>query len=120
MYAQDLTHDKNWVGNYAADTAYISVTLKEPLTQKANSYKALAETESAFTGEKWRKAKGNILLYFKKDTLVPALHYGSQIILTKKLQRVSASGNPGSFNYRQYCAFQDLSITRFIYSREIT
>jgi competence protein ComEC len=108
IYFQDLTHDKNWVGNYAADTAYITVTLQEPLTQKANSYKALAKTESVFTGAKWRKAKGNILLYFKKDTLVPALHYGSQIILTKKLQRVSASGNPGSFNYRQYCAFQDI------------
>jgi competence protein ComEC len=108
MYAQDLTHDKNWVGNYAADTAYISVTLKEALTPKTNSYKALAETGFAFTGEKWVGVKGNILLYFKKDTVMPSLQYGSQIILTKKMQRVSASGNPGSFDYRQYCAFQDL------------
>jgi competence protein ComEC len=108
MYFQDLSNDKNWVGNYAANTTYISVSLQEPLTTKPNSYKALAKTESVFIDGKWIKAKGNIILYFKKDSVMPALQYGSQLIIAKKLQCVIASGNPGSFNYAQYCAFQGI------------
>ena len=48
MYFQNIEHDPNWIGIYADKTKLISLTLQEPLTAKANSYKALAEVESVF------------------------------------------------------------------------
>ena len=47
-------------------------------------------------------------MYFKKDSIPPAVQYGSQIIIQKPLQSITNSGNPGGFDYKQYCAFQDI------------
>lgn len=105
IHCRDLRNDKNWIGNHVANTQYLSVTLAEPPVSKPNSFKALAATESVFVDGNWLPAKGNIILYFKND---PALGYGSRIVLTRKLQAITSSGNPGSFDYRRYCAFQDI------------
>ncbi|MEP6750863.1 MAG: ComEC/Rec2 family competence protein, partial [Bacteroidota bacterium] len=50
--------------------------------------------------------KGNIIIYFKKDSFPEPLLYGAQIIFNKTLQPIRNSGNPGSFNYERYAAFQ--------------
>src|SRR5690242_12670849 len=42
VFLHDVRHNKNWIGNYAAGDDYIIVTIKEPLTEKTNSFKALA------------------------------------------------------------------------------
>lgn len=108
MYFQNIENDKKWIGKYAAEAKLISVTLQEPLTPKANSYKALTKLESVLVNGQWLMAKGNILAYFKKDSAAPPLQYGSQIIIQKQLQPITNSGNPGGFDYKQYCAQQDI------------
>lgn len=108
MYFQNIEHDKNWIGKYAADAKLISVTLQEPLAAKANSYKSLAKLESVLVNGQWMIVKGNVLLYFKKDSTALPLQYGSQIIIQKSLQPITNSGNPGGFDYKQYCAQQDI------------
>ena len=120
MYFQNIEHDPNWIGIYADKTKLISLTLQEPLTAKANSYKALAEVESVFVNGEWVRVKGNVLLYFKKDSMVPALQYGSQIIIQKPLQPITNSGNPGGFDYKQYCAFQDIHYQIYLHPKEYT
>jgi competence protein ComEC len=108
MYFQNIEHDTKWIGKYADKAKLITVILQEPLTAKANSYKALAKAESVLVNGEWAMVKGNILLYFKKDSMAPALQYGSQIIIQKIVQPITNSGNPGGFDYKQYCAFQDI------------
>jgi len=108
MYFQNIEHNNKWIGHYAGDAKYISVTLQEPLTAKANSYKALASVGSVLVNGQWVMVKGNILLYFKKDTAAAALQYGSQVIIQKTLQPITNSGNPGGFDYKKYCAWQDI------------
>src|SRR5579875_2364406 len=114
VYANDIRHQQNWIGRKAAD-AYI-VTLQEPLVEKPNSYKAIAQVETINHQHRQAYATGNIIIYFKKDTSLPALNYGSQIIFTRPLQPIKNTGNPGGFNYRQYCLFQD--ITHQVYLTE--
>ncbi len=101
-----LNQRKISLQNYRSDS-YVIATVQEPLTEKEKSFKTSAKIETVIN-EKKQTANGTVLLYFKKDELKPLLHYGSRIIIHKPLQAIINSGNPGAFDYKQYCAFQDI------------
>jgi competence protein ComEC len=113
-YQKNIENQSNWIGKYYVDKAPVLVTLQEPLIEKAKSYKALASAEVVFSNGIGHRVSGNLLVYFKKDTMRPSLDYGSQIIIYKSLQPITNSGNPGAFNYHQYCYFQNISYQVFI------
>ena len=108
VYFQQTEHDKTWIGHYLSGNQPVIVTLQEPLVEKVNSYKALAKAEAILVNDEWKNVKGNILIYCKKDSSPPPLVYGSRLIIQKKLQPITNSGNPGGFDYKRYCAFQDI------------
>ncbi len=118
VYNHDIVNNQLWIGNHYIDSSALLVTIKEPLVEKAKSYKALGAIEAVQIKGQWRQVKGNMLLYFKKDSLPPTVAYGTQIIFTKPLQKISNSGNPGAFNYQRFCAFQDIHHQAFIKQNE--
>lgn len=118
IYFQNITHNKNWIGHHLQNNQLIIVALQEPLVEKANTYKALAKAEAVMANGEWKMVRGNVLVYFKKDSTLSALQYGSQLIIQKKLQPIANSGNPGGFNYKQYCAFQDIHYQVYLQPKE--
>src|SRR5688500_10262698 len=119
VWKKDIRHNKEWIGHINQKVDYFVVRLSEPLVEKQNSFKALAELELISTGSKKQKAKGKIIVYFKKDSTIKHLDYGSQIVFTKSLQEIKNSGNPGSFNYRQYCLQQGISHQVYLTAEEM-
>ncbi|HEX5152016.1 MAG TPA: ComEC/Rec2 family competence protein [Parafilimonas sp.] len=117
-WQQNIHHDKNWYGNIYSSNPGLLVTIKEPLIEKANSYKTLAEINAVYAYEHWLPATGNILLYFKKDSFKPVLQYGSQILFNKSLQPIQNSRNPAAFDYNRYCLFQDITAQVFLSSED--
>lgn len=107
VYNNDITHKENWIGNYIADSIAVLATLQEPLVEKAKTYKAEASVTAIKTKGEWKNVTGKALIYFSKDDM-PPLRYGSQVLFYKPLQLIRNSGNPGSFDYKQYNAFQDI------------
>jgi competence protein ComEC len=107
VYFQDISHNKNWINNSYKNGDTVIVTLQEPLVEKQKSFKALANVKYIING-KAKPVKGSILLYFKKDSSLSSLTYGSQIIFNKALEPIRNSGNPGSFDYERYCAFRGI------------
>ena len=105
----DIRHDHKWFGNYDSHNAALIVSLDEPLTEKTKSVKANARVNYIIDGDKIINVKGKIILYFKKDSLLPNLTYGSQIIFQKPLQEIKNSGNPGGFDYKRYSLFQEIT-----------
>jgi hypothetical protein len=55
-----------------------------------------------------------IIIYFKKDSLLPAMNYGSRLVIRRELQEIRNSGNPGGFDYKQYCLFQKITHQVFL------
>ncbi len=106
-YKNDLTNNDLWAGNFYKDSAVVLVTIEEPLVEKQRSYKALASIEAINLDNEWQPVKSKVLLYFKKTGVKPALQYGDQIIFANALQTIANAGNPGSFNYKRYSAFND-------------
>ncbi|MFT3826735.1 MAG: ComEC/Rec2 family competence protein [Chitinophagaceae bacterium] len=107
FYKNPLNHGQSIVQAYhPGDT--LLVKLGEPLSVKDRSFKTTASVQILSGHTLSGKLSGNIILYFSKDSLNAALRYGHQLLLTKPLQPVSYSGNPGSFNYRRYCALNNI------------
>jgi len=98
----------------------VLLTLEEPITEKEKSYKTTAKAEAIFNDGKWQPVSGSVLVYFKKQDGLPALQYGSQIFVTAVLQNIGNSGNPGTFNYRQYCLFQRIVKQAFLNKKDYT
>lgn len=107
-YNNDIRNNAAWVGGVYHDSDAVLVTIEEPLVEKLKSYKALASVQAVYHNNKWVPVKGNLLLYFKKDSLPVNLVYGTQIIFYKPLQRIKNSGNPGSFDYQRFSGFHDI------------
>jgi len=106
---KNIQHDKNWFGKKYKNENALIVTLIENPVEKTRSYKANASVEYILQKDSSIKTKGTIILYFKKDSSLSTLEYGSQLIITKPLQEIKNSGNPGGFNYKRYSLFQGIT-----------
>lgn len=118
LYNKDIRKKPDWVGNYTTGSIAVLATIHEPLIEKAKTYKAEALVEAINSKGEWKSVTGKVLIYFSKDSLKSNLHYGSQVLFYKSLQQIKNSGNPGSFDYKQYNAFQDIYHQVFLKSSE--
>lgn len=92
-----------WLGNTYTKHGTIKAVLQEPLSKKERSYKTIAAARQLYINDSIVPLTGRIIVYFSKDVQPSQLSYGSTIIINKPLQPVKSSGNPGSFNYKNYC-----------------
>lgn len=113
---KNIHHDKDWFGNEYRSSNTMVVTLDENPVEKTKSYKANASVNFILKNDSLIETKGTIILYFKKDSLLPHLTYGSQLVINKPLQEIKNSGNPGGFDYKRYSLFQ--GITHQVYLKE--
>jgi competence protein ComEC len=113
-YYKDLANHPNWVKRYCNDSSVLRVVLQEPLSEKPKTYKAMASVEQVVNKDTIHSVKGSIIIYFQKDSISANLSYGSQIILKRPLQIIRNSGNPATFNYQRYTAFQEIYYQVFL------
>ena len=113
-FKDGLNNPDSIVGHYS-DNATIIARLEEPLSEKSKSFKSIASIEVLEINDSLLFPTGNIIIYLQKDSLISAsrthrsaLVYGSRIVFSKKLQQIKNTGNPGGFDYKQYCAFQKI------------
>jgi len=117
-WQKDIRHNESWYGNYYNDSSYLIVRIDEPLVEKNKSFKADGYVEAIMHHSKTLPAKGKLLLYFSKDSLLPDLNYGDRIIIRKNIQPIKNSGNPGAFNYERYAAFQGIFHNVFLKDKD--
>lgn len=115
---KDVRHQSNWIGHHYKQGGYLLATLEEPLVEKANSFKAIADITAVYENDSCRFKKGKLILYFKKDSAIRPLHYGSQIIFHTPVQEIKNAGNPGSFDFKRYCLFQGITHQVYLTARD--
>lgn len=109
LYHSDIRNNARWFGAKQNEGQALLLKLQEPLTEKPASWKAIASVEQIFREKAPQRGTGKLIIYFKKDSLPAGLGYGSRLVLTKSLQRIKHSGNPGSFDYSRYMLFQGVT-----------
>ncbi len=113
VWQKDARHQHDWYGHFLTDSSLLLVTINEPPVVKPRSVKAEALVNTVINGEKQYAASGKLLFYFSQDSVMD-LKYGDVIIINKRLQPITNSGNPGAFNYKRYAAFQLLYHQAFL------
>ena len=113
---KNIKQDEKWFGKSYTTTNGLIVTLLEDPVEKTKSYKANASVDYLVSKDSSIKTTGKIIIYFKKDSSIANLEYGSQVIISKSLQEIKNSGNPGGFDYKRYSLFH--GITHQVYLKE--
>jgi competence protein ComEC len=86
---------------------YFIVKLKEPLSRKQRSYKALGEVTGVYTSDDVQPAKGNLLLYFSGDSDIATKCYcGDELLVPCSVSPIDGPKNPGEFNFSRFLAYQ--------------
>ena len=117
-WQKDIRHQPKWFGIYYQQQDYLVVRINEPPTEKTRSVKAEGWVESIIHNDSIIHCEGKLLLYLSKDSLVQHLHYGDQILINKDLQPIKNSGNPGAFDYKQYCLFRGITYQVYLTPQE--
>jgi competence protein ComEC len=101
--------DKQKLEQLSTSGAPIIVSIKEPLSEKPKSWKALASVSNLST---------DILVYFRKDSSLTKLHYGDRIAFARPLSPIENLPAFGTFDYKKYCALKNIHYQVFLQPRE--
>jgi competence protein ComEC len=115
---KNIQHNQHWFGKNYNNENTLVVTLLENPVEKTKSYKANASVDYILRNDSCIKTKGTVILYFKKDSALLHLAYGSQLVITKPLQEIKNSGNPGGFDYKRYSLFQGITHQAYLKENE--
>ncbi|OQX80487.1 MAG: hypothetical protein B6D61_01860, partial [Bacteroidetes bacterium 4484_249] len=94
--------DRQNIINYSTLSDKFLIQVTEPVAEKPNSYKVVANALLFKDSIEWKKISGKIILYFEKDSLVRDIEYGDQLVIHTRLNEVKPPQNPGEFNYKKY------------------
>ena len=115
-YYADIRHDPDWFGHHYKKSDLVLARIEAPLSEKIKSFKAVARVKGLYRENRQIPATGRIVIYFRKypqPSILPALRQGSLILLRSPLNRIENSGNPGSFDYRSYCLYNQITHQSF-------
>ncbi len=114
----DVKNSQLWYGHYINENPQLLIQVKSAPEEKEKTFKIDAEVCELINDKKRIKTKGDIILYFQKNEKSQHIKTGSFILINNKLQAITSSGNPGSFDYANYCANQNIYHRAFIKPNE--
>lgn len=118
VWMKQLPNQPKWIGHSYTEKDMVQIRLLEPLSEKEKSYKALAEFIFIVKNKKIKPVKGKLMLYFRKDSLPPAVNYGSVIAVNKPIPEITNAGNPGGFDYKRYALFNGITHQLFLNKKD--
>ncbi|MBO9731872.1 MAG: ComEC/Rec2 family competence protein [Chitinophaga sp.] len=108
LYKADIRHRKGFFGQSATDSSLLLLRVNEAVQEKPRSFKTTARVIAVYEHHQWIPVNGYLLLYFARDSSLANIVYGDEIIVRKRPEMIKNTGNPGAFDYRQYCVTQQL------------
>ncbi|SHM39455.1 ComEC/Rec2 family competence protein [Chitinophaga sp. CF418] len=108
VYQSDIRHSNYYFDTLIRPGDLLLATISEPLQQKVRSYKTVVSIHNIIRDNISIPAKGKLLVYLTKDSAAGRLQYGDRLLMPSQTIPVQYSGNPGAFDYRRYCASQQI------------
>jgi competence protein ComEC len=87
---------------------YLLLKVREPVSEKTNSWQVIATVKKVITDEGEQKVSGRLMLYLQKDSLAASVRYGDFLLIENNFQEVSDPKNPGEFNYRRFLSYSNI------------
>lgn len=114
VYQSDIRHNRYYFDVLIKQGDILVGTVIEPLQQKARSYKTVIQIRDIIRHNTCMPAKGKLLVYLTKDSTAARLEQGDRLLISTHVMPVQFGGNPGAFDYRAYCAIQQIYKQAFL------
>lgn len=93
--------------------SFIATVIENP-EEKENSVKTLLKINAFKDSSSWKNPETKLLTYFQKDSNLIDLKMGDQIIVKAYINEIKHSGNPYTFNYKEYLKFKEIYYQSYI------
>ena len=112
--------DNDHFSNYNNKDNYYIGYITEPLKEGDKSYKSVIELQSVIEDGAAVKVKGNLLVYFSKDSVNSKLKYGDVICFKTNPAVIKPPQNPNEFNYKRFLSFKNIYHQAYLKPESIT
>ena len=117
-FFHNVTNKPSWYKNHILPNSLLRAEILTPLKETDRTYKVQANIKSVYTEGHKTKTRGEIILYFKKDSALLNISQGDEIILVNKLNKIIPKGNPGEFNFALFCQNKGIYDQAFLTNQE--
>lgn len=97
-----------------APVEFYRVTLTDFAHEKEKSWKQTGSVTQVRSNGKWQTVKGNILLYFPKQTFPIPFGYGDVLLVSGGFAPIPAPANPGEFDYQKFMSYRQIYHQHFL------
>jgi len=101
-----------------ANIDYYVAVISDPLSEKSRSFKTILKIHYLQCDGKWISVDGNIVAYFKKDSIASRLEYGDRIIFKSEVKEVTPPQNPHEFDYKKYLSINNIYHQIYLKNRD--
>ncbi|MCD6367194.1 MAG: ComEC/Rec2 family competence protein [Bacteroidales bacterium] len=109
-----LKDEKRLISDNHQQGMMVGTIVKQPKAGD-KTIKTVLEIEAINKTGKWTAANGNIVLYFRKDSVnPPQLALGDRIVFDVAVQTPLAAKNPNEFDYKNYLAYHLITKQAFL------
>ncbi len=103
-YAQHYKNNKHHYSQNLGKAQFIKATVLEPLIKRKKSFKTTVAINGFIDSNSHTVPTiGKALIYFTKTENAPQLLPGDKILFAANLISIKNNGNPGEFDYKNYC-----------------
>jgi len=117
-FFHNVTNKPSWYKNHILPNSSLRAEILTPLKETDRTYKVQANIKSVYNEGHKTKTRGEVILYFKKDSALLNISQGDEIILVNKLNKIIAKGNPGEFNFALFCQNKGIYDQAFLTNQE--
>jgi competence protein ComEC len=115
----DAWNNRHFIGHHLSDSQYIQIRLLDNPMEKNKTFLLSSEVVGYYIGNSLYPAVGKANIYMYKNDSILSLRQGSVLVLPSKLVRIKNSGNPYSFDFAQYAAYQQLYFQGYFAYKDI-
>jgi competence protein ComEC len=116
LHYKDIRNDPQWQGRMYKEGDGVLVSLIDQPVERKNSMRVTGKFSCLIRNGQKIPVKGDLLIYFEKNIYLSA---GDQLLLTKPLEKIKNTGNPGDFDYVRYCLFNNITARVFLKKEDI-
>jgi competence protein ComEC len=113
------SNEKASISSLKTEQTLFACTLSDYPTEKEKTYLLTAKLKGKITRDGNETVEGSMILYCRKDSSIPSLKPGDQLIIKCTPVEIESRGNPYEFDYRFYMENQGIRYYAFINKSDI-
>lgn len=118
--SNNIQQQADYIGHYKDSNALVVGEIIAPIKETEKTFKITINAFLLFSPQKSHAVSGKAFVSLFKKGGICDFKEGDTIIVPNQWQSISNTGNPFSFDYKQYCARKNIYLQQLITGQQIT